>query len=99
MSTASNLTQPAAASVPPAAPAAPVATAPWVVALLGVLSGVVGMTLCVGVGVLLWVRPGVMNPLTAALTMGGFLVGGRPCSSPWSPSAAGDLAGSALLAR
>ncbi|MFC8230678.1 hypothetical protein [Streptomyces sp. NPDC057287] len=45
------------------------------VALLGVLSGVVGMALCAGAGVLVWIRPGVMNPLTAALTMGGFLVG------------------------
>ncbi|MFJ8982615.1 hypothetical protein [Streptomyces sp. NPDC102282] len=76
MSTTSNQTQPAAASVPPAAPGAPAATAPWVVVTLIGLCGVVGMALCAGAGVLVWVRPGAMNPLSAALTMGGFLVGG-----------------------
>ncbi|WP_405385815.1 hypothetical protein OG596_37810 [Streptomyces sp. NBC_01102] len=59
---------------PPAGTPAP-ATAPWVVATLSVLAAVVGVALCAGVAVLVWVRPGAMGPLTAGLSTAGFLVG------------------------
>ncbi|MEV0876028.1 MULTISPECIES: hypothetical protein [Streptomyces] len=59
---------------PPAGTSAP-ATAPWVVATLSVLAAVVGVALCAGVAVLVWVRPGAMGPLTAGLSTAAFLVG------------------------
>ncbi|MFJ8770508.1 hypothetical protein [Streptomyces clavifer] len=74
-STPAQPTVPAAAAMTSAILTAAPVTAPWVVVTLSVLSGVVGMALCVGAGVLVWVRPGAMNPLSASLAMGGFLVG------------------------
>ncbi|MFS0697829.1 hypothetical protein [Streptomyces nitrosporeus] len=77
----------APAPVPAAVPAAPVpapapvpvtpvpVTAPWVVASLVTLLVLTGLVLCAGAGVLVWVRPGALGPLTTALAMGGFLVG------------------------
>ncbi|MFE9913190.1 hypothetical protein [Streptomyces clavifer] len=64
--------------------------------MLTVLSGVVGMALCVGADVLIWVRPGAMNPLSASLAMGDSWSVLRLWSSL---SATGDLAVSASLAR
>lgn len=55
-------------------PPAP-ATASWVVATLLVLVAVVGVALCVGAAALVWARPGAVGPLTAALSVGAFLVG------------------------
>ncbi|MET9588140.1 hypothetical protein ABZY10_34690 [Streptomyces sp. NPDC006539] len=59
---------------PPAGTPVPT-TAPWVVATLSVLAAVVGVALCAGVAVLVWLRPGAMGPLTAALSTAAFLVG------------------------
>lgn len=45
------------------------------VATLLVLVAVVGVALCVGAVALVWARPGAVGPLTAALSVGAFLVG------------------------
>ncbi|MET8479999.1 hypothetical protein ABZV68_22840 [Streptomyces clavifer] len=55
-------------------PSAPV-TASWVVATLLVLVAGFGLVLCVGAAALVWARPGAVGPLTAALSVGAFLVG------------------------
>ncbi|MFD8802984.1 hypothetical protein [Streptomyces atroolivaceus] len=64
------------ATTPPALPTAPTppagsapSTAPWVVAVLAVLITLVVMGLCVGVGVIAWLRPGAATPITVMATV------------------------------
>ncbi|WP_371631834.1 hypothetical protein OG892_39635 [Streptomyces sp. NBC_00341] len=58
---------PTTTSVPPAGSSP--STAPWVVAVLAVLITLLVMGLCVGVGLIAWLRPGAATPITVMATM------------------------------
>ncbi|WP_327270810.1 hypothetical protein OG233_30895 (plasmid) [Streptomyces sp. NBC_01218] len=61
---------PAPAAVPPASPGPSVLT----VSAVSVVCTVAVMALCGGAGLVVFLRPGAMAPLTAALGTAGFLV-------------------------